>query len=119
MKKGLIYIVLTHLLILSISISSLPLSLLHTHEHAQVCEVNSDTPLKFRNDKDASPVHLHEHQADCYLCFQNHVTSDKSNVITYQVLEFSKSIKYFFITSDVQSVVKFYIQGRAPPLSIG
>jgi hypothetical protein len=110
--------VLTHLLILSISISSLPLSLLHAHDHAQVCEVNSDTPLKFRIDKDASPVHLHEHQDDCYLCFQNHSSAIKQNIIGFQILEFSKSIKYFFITSDVQSVVIFYTLGRAPPQSM-
>ena len=119
MKKGLIYIVLTHLLILSISISSLPLSLLHTHEHAQVCEVNSDTPIKFRNDNDASPVHLHEHQSDCYLCFQNHISADKVSVSSYKLVELSQTLKYFFITSDVKSDVLYYTQGRAPPQSIG
>ncbi len=107
------------MLILSISISSLPLSLLHTHEHAQVCEVNSDTPLKFRNDNDASPVHLHEHQSDCYLCFQNHISAVRPNIVTYKLVELSQTLKYFFITSDVKSDVLFYSQGRAPPLSIG
>ena len=110
--------VLTHLLILSISISSLPLSLLHTHDHAPVCEVNSDTPLKFRVDKDASPVHLHQHQDECYLCFQNHSSAIKPISIGFQIVEFSKSFKYYFITSDVQSVVIFYTQGRAPPQSM-
>lgn len=110
--------VLTHLLILSISISSLPLSLLHAHDHAQVCEVNSDTPLKFRIDKDASPVHLHQHQDECYLCFQNHSSAIKPNIIGFQILEFSKTFKYYFITSDVQSVVIYYTQGRAPPQSM-
>lgn len=119
MKKGLIYIVLTHLLILSISISSLPLSLLHAHEHAQVCEVNSDTPLKFRNDNDASPVHLHEHQDECYLCFQNHISAVKSNIVTYKLVELTQTLKYFFITSDVKSDVLYYTQGRAPPQTIG
>lgn len=94
------------------------MSLLHAHEHAQVCEVNSNTPLKFRNDKDASPVHLHEHQDDCYLCFQNHISADKPIIISYQLVELSQTLKYFFITSDVQSVVLFYTQGRAPPQSM-
>lgn len=107
------------MLILSISISSLPLSLLHAHEHTQVCEVNSNTPLKFRNDKDASPIHLHQHQDDCFLCFQNHISADNSNILTYEYIEFSQSLKYFFISSDVQSELIFYTQGRAPPHLIG
>ncbi len=118
MKKGLIYIVLSYLLILSVSISSLPTSLLHHHHHAPVCEVNSDIPIEFRADDDASPVHLHEHQEECFLCFQNHFSAVKENVQQYIDIKVYTTLKYFTLPSELFSITLYNFQGRAPPISI-
>lgn len=102
-------------MLLCISISSLPLSLLHHHEHQLTCEAGVDIPLKFKKDKDQYNKHFHSHEKECFLCFQSHLSSTKENIIYTKIV--LNGIDVFFIEKEyqVKNISLIELKGRSPP----
>ncbi len=103
------------LLLICISMSSLPLSLLHHHDHKNDCDVSSNIPSKFKKEKDSYPKHYHSHSKECFLCFQSHFSStNEVKVYTKTILSASDVV---FISKNYipQSLKLIELKGRGPP----
>ncbi len=109
---------LSLLLLLSISISSLPLSLLHHHEHENECDIAAHIPDKFKKEKDQYPKHYHSYEADCFLCFENHLTK------TYEENVYRSNVLYGIRFSYTEKIVSLShisiieLKGRDPPSAL-
>ncbi len=115
MKKKVLY-GLSIFLLICISISSLPLSLLHHHDHKNDCDVASNLPSNLKKDKDTYPKHYHSHSDDCFLCFKSHLSSAKENVVYSKIsLNFNRII-YVDRISSICSLHIIELKGRSPPL---
>lgn len=100
---------------LTVSISSLPLSLLHHHEHANDCDIASSIPNKFKKEKDDYPKHYHTHEADCFLCYENHLSNAKeTDAITKTILSSCNIIlsEKLYVVHQI-SIID--LKGRDPP----
>lgn len=108
---------LSILLLLAISVSSLPLSLLHHHDHKNECDIASNIPLKFKKEKDTYPKHYHEHDADCYLCFNSHLLNTCLDVNATNQYLFGIQFNYTIKNYSINAISIIELKGRAPPIS--
>lgn len=107
---------LSILLLLAISVSSLPLSLLHQHEHVNECDIASSIPDKFKKEKDTYPKHYHTFEADCFLCFENHLTKTYTKVNLSNTVLRSIKIVYTQKNISVPKISVVELKGRDPPV---
>jgi len=102
-------------MLLCISISSLPLSLLHHHEHEPTCEAGVNIPLKFKKDKDLYDKHIHSHGKECFLCFQSHLSNAKINTVFSKILLSSIDVFYIDQVYQLKNISLIELKGRSPP----
>jgi hypothetical protein len=114
MKKRILY-GLSIFILICISISSLPLSLLHHHDHKNECDVTSSLPTKLKKDKDLYPKHYHSHADECFLCFNSHFSSAKENTVHTKAVLFSNKIVFIERILPILSHPIIELKGRGPP----
>lgn len=102
-------------ILICISISSLPLSLLHHHDHKDECDVVSNLPAKLKKDKDLYPKHYHSHADECFLCFNSHFSSAKENTVHTKTVLFSNKIIFIDRILTIHSYPIIELKGRGPP----
>ncbi len=103
------------MVLLCITIASLPLSLLHHHEHENKCEVALNIPTKYKKEKDLYPKHYHSHEKECFLCFQNHFSKSYSETNTFSTILVSRNITFKECIPQLLHPSFIEINGRGPP----
>lgn len=113
-KSGFVY-VLSVLLMFSIGISSMPLSLLHHHEHENECDIASNIPEKFKKEKNQYPKHYHSFEKECFLCFETHFSkANNHNSISKKIINY-KLFEFVVCDSKIQQTFIVELKGRGPP----
>lgn len=102
-------------MLLCISMSSMPLSLLHHHEHHLPCEAGVNIPLKFKKDKDLFNKHFHSHDKECFLCFQSHFSNAKINTVYTKVVLNGIDVLFIEKKYQIKSNLIIEFKGRGPP----
>lgn len=102
-------------ILICISISSLPLSLLHHHDHNDECDVVSNLPAKLKKDKDLYPKHYHSHSDECFLCFTTHFSKANENIVYSKIILNSNKILFFDRIHSTESLNIIELKGRSPP----
>lgn len=106
---------LSVLILICISVSSMPLSLLHHHDHKNDCDVASNLPAKLKKDKDLYPKHYHSHGDECFLCFKTHFSKVKEGNIYSKTILISNKIVFVDGIYFIQSLANIELKGRGPP----
>lgn len=102
-------------LVLTVLSASTPLSLLHEHEHIEVCQVNLNLAEKSKTDKDQYPVHLHTGVDDCFLCFENHQFTGTSTLVALEIKIVIAANHFQQLDIFKTTCTPHFVLGRAPP----